>query len=89
MKKDIIQYIKKWESLCYFDGIPDEAPIRLDQLNKVPSYKRICVSILTNDLEKIGIKNKKSKYYSMLKKIEINARDGNLKQLDLFNDRSY
>jgi len=89
MKKDIIKYIEKWEKRCYSDGIPDKAPIRLDQLNKVPSYKRICVSILTNDLEKLGIKNKKSKYYSILKKIEINARHGTIKQLDLFNDRGY
>lgn len=83
MKRDIMKYIEKWEKRCYFDGIPDEAPYRLDALNKVPSYKRICISILNNDLQSLGIKNKKSKYYSMLKKIELDAREGYTKQLKL------
>ena len=39
MKQKIKEYIKIWEEKCYFDGIPDEAPSRLSQLNKVPSYK--------------------------------------------------
>ena len=46
MKKEINQYIKKWEKV-YSNGIPDEAPIRLNELNKVPSYKKIAMSILT------------------------------------------
>ena len=85
MKKDIMNYIKTWEQRCYFDGIPDEVPIRIDQLNKAPSYRRIALSILKNDLELIGISPKKSIYYSMLKRIEINKRESKFIQHTLFD----
>ena len=73
MKHSIIEYIKKWERNCYYNGIPDECPQRLTQLGKVPSYKQIAICILKNDLRDIGIYGKKSKYYSLLKKIELEA----------------
>ena len=76
MKKNILNYIKTWEQRCYFEGIPDEVPLRLQQLNKVPSYKMIAIFILKNDLSNLGIIPKKSIYYSMLKRIEIENRDG-------------
>jgi predicted phosphoadenosine phosphosulfate sulfurtransferase len=75
-----------WESRCYSDGIPDEIPFKLDQLNKDPSYKRICLAILKNDhqLKSLGGKVKKSKYYILLKKIEIDARPSDKpKQMNL------
>lgn len=84
MKTEIEKYIKTWEQRCYFNGIPDEVPIRIDQLNKAPSYKRIALSILKNDLELIGVTPKKSIYYSMLKRIEIEKRDIKKTQLTLF-----
>lgn len=74
MKSKINSYVQTWENRCYPEGIPDEVPI--DIFDKVPSYKRICLSILNNDhgLKRLGFSPKKSKYYSMLKKIEIDAR---------------
>ena len=51
MKKKIKEYIKMWEQRCYSNGIPDEAPQRLAQLNKVPSYKKIAIAILNNDYQ--------------------------------------
>lgn len=80
MKKIINTYIKDWESKGYSDGIPDEVPVRLDQLNKAPSYKRICIAILSNDLSQIGVKRETSKYYHILKRIEL---EPNKKQLKL------
>ena len=74
MRAKVENYIKIWEGRCYSEGIPDEVPDRLDQLNRVPSYKRIVKAILTNDLGKIA-KLKKSKYYSIFKAIEIGERD--------------
>lgn len=80
MKEIIQSYIKKWESRCYFDGIPDEVPNRIHALNKAPSYKSICVAILNNDhlLVSLGGVQKKSKYYNSLKAIEIHNRNGQL-----------
>lgn len=73
-----------WEKRCYKKGIPDEAPFQLK--DKVPSYKRICLAILNNDLQltSLGYEPKKSKYYSILKRIEISARVYKGKQLKLF-----
>ena len=61
MKEKIEKYISQWEKNCYSNGIPDEAPLRLEQLNKVPSYKQICKAILKNDfhLETIGFSKPK------------------------------
>ena len=79
----INEYIEKWEKRCYINGIPDETPVEL--LDKVPSYKKICIALLKNDfnLVSLGYEQKKSKYYSMLKKIEIEARQTEFKQLKL------
>jgi len=87
MKKKIKEYIKTWEERCYSNGVPDEAPIRLNQLNKVPSYKEIAIAILNNDhtLKSLGFEAKKSNYYHELKRIELaNRKDGKPKQLKLF-----
>jgi predicted phosphoadenosine phosphosulfate sulfurtransferase len=84
MKEQILEYIKIWEERCYFDGIPDEAPHELEIRNKVPSYKKICFAILKNDysLKSLGFTPKKSKYYDVYKKIEIENRQ-KCKQLKL------
>ena len=65
MKNKIIRYVSEWEGRCYSDGIPDQAPIRLDALNKVPSYKSIVRAILKNDttLKSIGFIQKKCNSY--------------------------
>lgn len=60
-----------WESRCYYSGIPDDAPIEI--FNKVPSYKRIAIALLNNDLQltALGYEAKKTPYYGMLKRIEL------------------
>ena len=77
MKNKIQEYIETWRGRCYFDDIPDESPSEI--LEKVPSYKRIALAILKNDypLKSLGFTPKKSKYYSILKKIEIEERNAN------------
>lgn len=69
----------------YFEDIPDSIPERLMQLNKAPSYKSICIAILKNDycLKSLGYSPKKSEYYSILKKIEIDKRNENIKNKQL------
>ena len=77
MKKRINAYIKTWERRCYPEGIPDEAPFEIKDL--VPSYKMIALAILKNDypLKSLGFTPKKSKYYTILKGIEIAKRNEN------------
>jgi predicted phosphoadenosine phosphosulfate sulfurtransferase len=43
------KFIRWWKARGYQDGIPDEAPNELEVDKLVPSYKRICKSILRND----------------------------------------
>ena len=76
MKEKILNYINDWENKCYKDGIPDEAPLRLEQLGKVPSYRRICIAILKNDfaLKTLGFSPPKSEVYNELKRIELEQR---------------
>lgn len=84
MKKKIQKYIKTWEQNCYFNGIPEEVPLRLEQLNKVPSYKAICIAIMKNDtsLKCLGFNQEKSIFYSTLKYNELLSKN-KIKQLKL------
>ena len=86
MKQKIEKYIKDWESKGYSDGIPDEVPLRLSQLKLAPSNKDICITILKNDvsLKSLGFQPKRSRYYHLLKKAELDQR-GDRIQLDFFN----
>jgi len=86
MEQRIRSYIKLWENRCYHNGIPDEAPARLESFDLVPSYRRICIAILKNDypLKTLGFNPKYSNYYSVLKGIEISKRPGFAIQLKLF-----
>jgi len=81
MREIIKEYIQTWESRCYSDGLPDEAPDEIRHL--VPSYKTIAMAILKNDLRDIGVEPKESKWYGVFKRIEIDARNNKPKQLKL------
>lgn len=81
MKEYIMEYISTWESRCYSNGIPDEAPEEIRHL--VPSYRRIAIAILKNDIRDLGFQPKESKWYGVFKRIEIDARNDKPKQLKL------
>lgn len=74
MQSIIMSYIKDWESKCYSDGIPDEAPSELGI--KVPSYKMICRAILRNDrnLLTLGYSRPHNDYYNELKRKELGIK---------------
>lgn len=74
MKSKIQEYIERWENRCYPEGIPDEVPNEIKDL--APSYKKIAVAILNNDitLKSLGFTAKKSEYYNIYKKIELEKR---------------
>lgn len=76
MKQKIVDYIKKWESQGYPDGIPDEAPPELEGLKLVPSYRMICKAIMKNDLAltSLGYSRQQTDSYVVLKRIELAAR---------------
>jgi predicted phosphoadenosine phosphosulfate sulfurtransferase len=62
----ILLFCKWWvENGDYPDGIPDEAPYELEAKRKVPSWRRICKSLLRNDYwcKGIGYTQHKSDAY--------------------------
>jgi len=74
MREKIEKYIRDWESNCYFNGLPDEAPKEIDHL--VPSYRKICIAILKNDitLKTLGFSSPPCQAYNDLKRLEISQR---------------
>lgn len=71
--KHIESFVETWESRCYKNGIPDDAPQEI--FLKVPSYKLIARAILSNDLSLIGVDKKPCKAYISLKRLEISKRE--------------
>jgi predicted phosphoadenosine phosphosulfate sulfurtransferase len=80
---NIKSYEEKW-SLVYKKGIPDQAPTRLEQLGKAPSYRLLVRCLLKNDKQLValgGVKIK-SELYTKIKRDELRAR-GDLLEMDL------
>lgn len=48
-KNKIYKFVKWWEARGYPDGIPDEADYQMEQKKNVPSWRRVCKSLLRND----------------------------------------
>lgn len=85
MITEINEYIKTWQNRCYPE-LPDEAPREIDDM--VPSYKRIAMAIMRGDLKMIGITPPKSKWYGILKRIELEERKTNLQNKVLQEQRA-
>jgi len=61
----IILHTRWWEEHGYPDGIPDEADLNLENKREVPSWRRICKSLLRNDYwcKGLGFSQHKSEGY--------------------------
>lgn len=51
----INSYVEVWRNRCYSDDIPDDAPKKLRDSLRVPSYRAIAECILRNDLKLYGL----------------------------------
>ncbi len=58
-------FLTWWSKKGYSKGIPDDAPIFLENNKKVPSWRRICKTLLRNDYwcKGLGLSQPKSKAY--------------------------
>lgn len=58
-------FIKGWRGRGYVNGIPDEAPLVLENAQWAPSYRRLCKVLLRNDwhCKGLGMQQPKSKAY--------------------------
>lgn len=70
-----------WKLRGYGKDLPDEADANLEALGKVPSYKRICLAILSNDwhMQTLGGRRPLCDAYMDLKRVEIEARHERLR----------
>jgi len=61
----ILLFTRWWEERGYPEGIPDEADLALEMKRDVPSWRRICKSLLRNDYwcKGLGFSQHKSKAY--------------------------
>ena len=61
----IILFQKWWRAKGYPEGIPDAADYNLEQARRVPSWRRVCKSLLRNDYwcKGLGFTQHKSKGY--------------------------
>ena len=64
-KNKIWKFVKWWEMRGYPDGIPDEADYHMEQKRDVPSWRRVCKSLLRNDYwcKGLGFSQQKSNAY--------------------------
>lgn len=91
-KNKILDWIKFWKLRGYLDDIPDEAPEIFEKENMVPSYRRICLAIMKNDvqLQSLGFSRTKCHFYNKIKRSELIA-NGKIKikekQMVLKNER--
>lgn len=61
----ILLFVRWWKERGYSPDIPDEAPLNLETKRDVPSWRRICKSLLRNDYwcKGLGFSQHKSKAY--------------------------
>lgn len=61
----IMLFCKWWEDRGYEDGIPDQADSNLETKREVPSWRRVCKSLLRNDYwcKGLGFSQHKNKAY--------------------------
>lgn len=89
VRQKVGSYISKWKSRGYPDDIPDEAPPKLEDLGRVPSYRMIVKALLKNEthLESLGFTRPHCELYGELKRIELSNRGEKVqqwKQLKMF-----
>jgi len=77
-------FVKWWEQRGYENGIPDEGDYKLEADKKIPSWRRICKSILRNDYWCKGLSFTQHKSEAYGKYLELMAKRRNNWQLNIF-----
>jgi predicted phosphoadenosine phosphosulfate sulfurtransferase len=73
----IYTFTSWWETRGYQDGIPDEAPYLLEGKKLVPSWRRVCKSLLRNDFwcKGLGFSQQKTKAYTSYLELKKKKRE--------------
>lgn len=70
----IATFCEWWEKRGYEEGIPDEADYKLEAAKKVPSWRRVCKSLLRNDYWMKGLSFTQHKTDAYKKYLEMKKR---------------
>ena len=70
-KNKIAKFCLWWQERGYEDGIPDEGDLRLEQDRKIPSWRRVCKSLLRNDFWCKGLSFTQTKSDAYKKYLEL------------------
>lgn len=75
----IFTFVEWWKKRGYSNGIPDEAPYLLESKKLVPSWRRVCKSLLRNDFwcKGLGFSQQKTKAYEKYLKMKKEKREMN------------
>lgn len=73
----IFIFTEWWKARGYSEGIPDEAPYLLESKKLVPSWRRICKSLLRNDFwcKGLGFSQQKTAAYNKYLKLKKEKRE--------------
>jgi predicted phosphoadenosine phosphosulfate sulfurtransferase len=79
----VLAYEKLWRNRCYTDDIPDEVPDLLSKTGRAPSWKKIAICLLNDDMKLRGLGYTEASYDpKVIKSIEAESKP---KERDLFN----
>lgn len=73
-KNKILLFERWWSTRGYEDGIPDEADPNLEAKRRVPSWRRVCKTLLRNDYWGKGIGYSQQKSGAYLKYLDLMRR---------------
>jgi predicted phosphoadenosine phosphosulfate sulfurtransferase len=79
-------FVQWWKERGYPEGIPDEGDYRLEAEKKIPSWRRVCKSLLRNDYWCKGMsftQHKSEAYSNYLKLMEKRKNKWDLKLFDV------
>ena len=84
-KNKIYKFCKWWEERGYPEGIPDEADYQLEQKKNVPSWRRVCKTLLRNDFwcKGLSFSQQKSTAYERYLQMVKKKREEDTNQLTL------
>ena len=73
-KNKIVKFCQWWKERGYEKGIPDEGDLRLEQDRKIPSWRRVCKSLLRNDFWCKGLSFTQTKSSAYQKYLDLMKR---------------
>jgi len=76
-RNKVFTFFTWWNDRGYQDGIPDEAPLLLENQKLAPSYRRVCKSLLRNDYwcKGLGFTQHKTEAYEKYLKLKKEKRN--------------